>query len=141
VEAEKTAEAVDVTEKQLLWEYIQAKGVRDSFKSQYDNAKAGCEVKERELIEYLESSGATATKRYKDLGYAQIPKPRLYASCRQENMDKLFAFLKAQGREDLIKTTVMPQSLSSFASECVSEGVEMPDVVNYYFKSSIRLYS
>ena len=52
----------------------------------------------------------------------------------------MFEFLQAQNREDLIKTTVMPQSLSSFTSECIEQGIEIPEFITYYLKPSIRLY-
>ena len=89
----------------------------------------------------MESNSAVATAKYEGIGYAQIQKPRLYASCKEENMERLFEFLKEQGREDLIKTTVLPQSLSSFTSECIETGAEVPEFVSYYLKPSIRLYS
>lgn len=43
--------------------------------------------------------------------------------------------------EDLIKTTVLPQSLSSFTSECIENGDEIPECISYYLKPSLRLYS
>ena len=36
---------------------------------------------ESRLIELLESNSAISTAKYEGLGYAQIQKPRLYASC------------------------------------------------------------
>jgi len=91
--------------------------------------------------EFLEANGAVSTAKYEGMGYAQIQKPKLYASCRQENMDRLFDFLKEQKREDLIKTTVMPQTLSSFTKECIEGGVEVPEFISYYLKPTIRLYA
>jgi hypothetical protein len=98
------------------------------------------EQMESQLIEFLETNSAISTAKYEGIGYAQIQKPRLYASCRQERIEDLFEFLKQQNREDLIKTTVMPQSLSSFTKECIEDGIEVPECINYYLKPTVRLY-
>lgn len=129
------------TERDLVLQFKCAKEKRDRMKESLKDAQAEYDLAESRLIEFLESNSAVSTAKYEGLGYAQIQKPRLYASCRQENMDKLFSFLKDQQREDLIKTTVMPQSLSSFTKECIENGIEVPECINYYLKSSIRLYT
>jgi len=128
------------TERDLVLQFKCVKEKRDSMKESLKDAQAEYDSAESRLIEFLESNSAVSTAKYEGLGYAQINKPRLYASCRQENMDKLFSFLKDQQREDLIKTTVMPQSLSSFTKECIESGLEVPECINYYLKSSVRLY-
>lgn len=129
------------TERDLVLRFKRAKERRDDLKECLQNAQEEYEQAESRLIEFLEAHSAVSTARYEGLGYAQMQKPRLYASCRQENMDRLLSFLKEQQREDLIKTTVMPQSLSSFTSECIEQGVELPEFVTYYLKLSIRLYN
>lgn len=129
------------TERDLVLRFKLAKERRDDLKDCLQNAQEEYEKAESRLIEFLESHSAVSTAKYEGLGYAQMQKPRLYASCRQENMDELISFLKAQRREDLVKTTVMPQSLSSFTSECIEEGVELPEFITYYLKPSIRLYN
>jgi hypothetical protein len=111
------------------------------MKEALKQAQEEFEQEESRLIEFLEANSAISTAKYEGIGYAQIQKPRLYASCRQEDMDRLFDFLKEQDREDLIKTTVMPQSLSSFTKERIEEGLEVPEFINYYLKPSIRLYA
>jgi hypothetical protein len=127
-------------ERDLVIQFKCAKEKKDALKEDLKNAQEEFDKAESRLIEFLESNSAISTAKYEGLGYAQIQKPRLYASCRQENMDDLFQFLKEQEREDLIKTTVMPQTLSSFVSECIEEGREIPEFINYYLKPSIRLY-
>lgn len=131
---EKTAE------RDLVLQFKLAKEKRDDFKESLKNAQEELDRTEARLIEFLEAHAAVSTAKYEGLGYAQIQKPRLYANCRQENMEDLISFLKSLKREDLIKTTVMPQSLSSFTSECIERGVELPEFITYYLKPSIRLY-
>lgn len=129
------------TERNLVLRFKRAKERRDDLKDCLQNAQEEYEQSESRLIEFLEAHSAVSTAKYEGLGYAQMQKPRLYASCRQENMERLLAFLNEQKREDLIKTTVMPQSLSSFASECIEHGIELPDCITYYLKPSLRLYT
>jgi len=128
-------------ERDLVVQFKFAKEKLNNLKDELKQAQAEFDNAEALLIEFLESHSAISTAKYAGIGYAQIQKPRLYASCRQENMEKLFDFLHEQGREDLIKTTVMPQSLSSFASECIENCIEIPDFITYYLKPSIRLYA
>ncbi len=129
------------TERELLFQFKCAKERRDDFKAALDRAQEEFDKAESRLIEFLDANGAISTAKYEGMGYAQIQKPRLYASCRQENMDLLFDFLKGQQREDLIKTTVMPQTLSSFTKECIEAGIEIPEFISYYLKPTVRLYA
>ncbi len=129
-----------MTERKLLQDLKEAKDVRDRAKDAFEKATHLYNVREQRLLEHLENIEATSTARYEDLGYAMTPKPRLYASCIMSNQEELFKFLKKEGRSDLIKTAVNPQSLSSFATERIENGEEMPDFINYYFKQSIRIY-
>ena len=128
-------------ERELIVQFKQAKERRDQLKEDLKNVQEEYDRAEYALIEFLESKSAISTAKYESLGYAQIQRPRIYASCRQEDMDKLFSFLKEKQREDLVKTTVMPQSLSNFTKECIEGGVEVPEFIKYYLKSSIRLYA
>ena len=128
-------------ERDLVLKFKCAKEKRDALKEELKQAQEEYEKTEFVLIEFLESNSAISTAKYEGLGYAQIQKPRLYASCKEENMQVLFNFLKELNREDLIKTTVLSQSLSSFTSECIENGVDIPECINYYLKPSLRFYS
>ena len=96
---------------------------------------------ESSLIELLEANSAEATAHYDGLGHFKLMKPRLYASVTKENQDKLFSFLDEIGRDDLIKTTVMPQTLSTFVKERIENGEGIPPFVSYYLKPSLRLFA
>ena len=128
-------------ERDLVLQFKCAKEKRDALKEGLKQAQEEYEKIEFGLIEFLESNSAISTAKYEGIGYVQIQKPRLYASCKEENLQDLFDFLKDQCREDLIKTTVAPQSLSTFMSERIENGAEIPECVSYYLKPSVRLYS
>ncbi len=129
------------TERDLVLQFKCAKEKRDALKEGLKQAQEEYEKIEFGLIEFLESNSAISTAKYEGIGYVQIQKPRLYASCKEENLQDLFDFLKDQRREDLIKTTVASQSLSTFMSERIESGEEIPECVSYYLKPSVRLYS
>ena len=129
-----------VAERDLVLRFKTAKETRDKLKDSLKDVQAEYDKAESVLLEFLEANSAVSTAKYEGVGYAQMQKPRLYANCRQEDMEDLFDFLREQAREDLIKTTVMPQSLSGFVKECIEEGQELPEFINYYLKPSIRLY-
>ena len=129
-----------VTERDLLIEFKRTKDRLDALKDAQKQAQDDYDHAMFSLIEFLESRSAISTAKYQGVGYAQIQKPRLYASCTQDNLDNLFAFLRKEGRDDLIKTIVQPQSLSSFTKERIEDGKEIPECINYYLKPSIRLY-
>jgi len=128
------------SERDLLIEFKRTKERLKALKEAQKHAQADYDHAVFQLIEFLESHSAVSTAKYQGIGYAQIQKPRLYASCTEDNLEKLFSFLRQEGRDDLIKTIVAPQSLSSFTRECIENGIEVPECINYYLKPSIMLY-
>ncbi|MDX9702401.1 MAG: hypothetical protein RBU23_05070 [Candidatus Auribacterota bacterium] len=127
-------------ERDLLIELKRTKERLDALKDAQTQAQLDYDNAVFSMIEFLESHSAVSTAKYEGIGYAQIQKPRLYASCTQNNLDNLFTFLRDKGRDDLIKTIVQPQSLSSFVKECIENGIEVPECISYYLKPSIKLY-
>lgn len=96
---------------------------------------------ESALIELLEANSAEATAHYEGVGHFKLMKPRLYANVTKDNQEKLFAYLDQIGRQDLVKTTVAPQTLSTFVKEQIEAGAEVPEFIGYYLKSSLRLFA
>lgn len=98
---------------------------------------------EARLIEFLQLQGATTTAKYDGVGSFSVLKPRVYASFKKENERALFEYLTKEGRADMIKPTVHPQSLSSFVSECLENGKQLPkigdeELITYYSKTGLR---
>lgn len=108
-----------------------AKEAKTKAQTEYDRI-------ESQLVEMLETTGKDATAKYAGIGFCSLKKPTLYASCRKEYEDKLFEFLRNHGMESLIKETVNSRSLSSFISDVILEGKEVPDFISYYMKNSLR---
>ena len=92
----------------------------EGIKKKYNEAESA-------LIEFLESNEMKTTAKYEGVGSFTLNKPRLHASCKIEDNDKLFEFLREHGRGDLIKTRVHDGSLSSFVSELVKDGTKIPE--------------
>ncbi len=130
-----------LTERDLVIKFRDAKLKKDKADEAFEVARAEYDKCESELIEMLEARNATSTAKYEGIGHVSLAKPQLYASCRKEYEDKLFAYLSTQGRDDLIKQTVNPRSLSGFVKEIIDNGMTVPEFISYYLKSSARLFT
>lgn len=128
------------SERDLVYMFKEAKKVKDMCTVNLDEAKAKLQELESEIVEFLQDKQATSTSKFEGLGYVQLNKPRLYANCNNENMDQLLEYVKLRGRDDMIKTVVMSQTLSQFIGEMVENGEEVPKFVNYYLKPQVRIY-
>jgi hypothetical protein len=129
-----------MTERDLVAQFRDARAKLDMAKEQEAAASAELTKAETALLEHLEAHQATATATYDGLGYVKLQKPRLYASVAQENVAILLTHLKEAGREDLIRTTVNPQSLSSYVAERIEQGLAAPEGVTYFLKPILRIY-
>lgn len=129
-----------MTERDLVAQFKSAKAKLDETREQESLASAELTKAETALLEHLEATQANATARYDGLGYVKLQKPRLYASVAQEHLHGLLEFLKMEGREDLVKTTVNPQSLSSYVAERIEQGLAAPEGVSYFLKPQLRIY-
>lgn len=129
-----------MTERELLVAFKEKKDALEAAKEASKNAQAAYDMAEKAVVEHLTNIGAESTASYDGLGYAKMTKPTVYASCLKENEDKLKGTLKNMGRGDLIRETVNPRSLSSLVKEMLENGQTPPAEVNYYLKTSIRVY-
>lgn len=130
-----------LTERDLVIKFRDVKLKKEKAEDAFEDAKSEYDKCEKELIEMLEANNATSTAKYEGIGHVSLVKPQLYASCKKENEEKLFAFLNTQGREDLIKQTVNSRSLSGFVKEIVDGGMTVPEFISYYLKSAAKLFA
>jgi len=129
------------TERDLVQELKSAKEKVDELDLKLKSAKDEEMKAEAALIELMEANSAEATAHYEGVGHFKLMKPRLYANVTKDNQEKLFGYLNEIGRDDLIKTTVMPQTLSTFVKERIEEGQEIPEFIGYYLKPTLRLFN
>ena len=95
---------------------------------------------EYKLIEALNAEGKESSARYEGVGFVSLSKPQLFASYLKENEEAVFKFLQDSERADLIKPTVHTKSLSSYVSELIENGREVPACISYYLKPTLKLY-
>lgn len=129
-----------MTERELVFEYRSAKDEVDTLEDKIKIAKDRFDKAQTALVEELQTKGASQTAKYDGLGRITILKPLVGARSLDE--DKLFEFLRGNGREDLIKLTVHHKTLSSFVKEQLDagdDGIKLPDFIEYWFKTSTRL--
>ena len=55
---------------------------------------------------------------------------KVYANVKAENREAFMDWLRETGHEDLIKEQVHPSTLNAFAKEQISEGKELPEVLD-----------
>jgi hypothetical protein len=127
-------------ERDLLVVYKAARQELDATKEQLKEVQARYDEAETKMVEHLTAIGADATAKYDGIGYAKLQKPRVYASCLKENEDRLKAYLREKGREDLVREVVNAQSLSGYVGELIEAGKPLPDMVTYFLKQAVRLY-
>ena len=130
-----------ITERDLVEHFKAAKQAKGEAELALDNAKTEYVKAELAILELLEATGAETTARYEGLGYVRQMDPKLYASYAKENEADVFAFVKEQGRGDVIKETIHPGTLSSLVKELIEAGKPIPEgVITYYFKKTARLF-
>lgn len=133
-------QAVIKSEKELLEIFAAAKQRKEELEEELSKANAVYDRAKMELVEYLEDRDANRTARYEGIGYATLAKPRIYASCVEENKEKLFELVREKGREDLIKVQIHPSSLSSWIKELIEGNEAVPDFVSFHFEDQVRFY-
>ncbi len=129
-----------MTERDLLVVYKSARQELDATKEQLKQVQERYDKAETAMVEHLISIGANESSTYDDLGYCKMMKPRVFASCKIENLPALKAHLEKAGRKDLIKETISPAALSSYIGEVIDAGKAPPDMVSYYLKQTVKMY-
>lgn len=128
-------------ERKLVEDYSISYKEVEKLESMLKEASNRLEKAKEKLIEHFEASGIERTATYEGIGFISRMKPRLYASCIEENKPILFQHLRDEGRDDLIKEVVNPQSLSTYISELLENGKPTPECVSFVLKTGVRLYS
>lgn len=103
-------------------------------------ARAAYEKAVDEMLQHFDETGKSATAKYDGLGYIMEPKPRVYASVKEENFDAAKTYLIDSHREDLMKLTINAGSISAHVKELLSQGNPVPGCISYYLKRSINFY-
>mgnify|MGYP001611478069 FL=1 len=112
-------------ERDLLSQLKSAREHADALESQLREAHVAEESAVKAMTDYLEAKGASATGRYPGLGWAKMNAPRLFASYPKAQEEAVFTWLKAQGQESAIKTTVHPSTFSQVIGECLRSGTAL----------------
>lgn len=113
----------------------------EEYEKALELAKANMEQIKQALLDMFEANGTERTATYEGVGFITRSKPRLYASCNEENKQALFEELRATGRGDAIKEVVAPSTLSSWVSERIDAGQPVPEFISYVLKPGVRLYA
>lgn len=126
------------TERDLVLGLKHARDKKEELTYALKAANAEVNKLENQLIEALQASGATSTAKYDGVGSFTMLKPRVYASFNKEFETEMFEFLRSEGRQDLIKPSIHPKSLSAFVSEKLEKNESLPEFVTHYNAQTLR---
>ena len=129
------------TEKQLIEQFIHQKQFVDDLKLQLAEATKLRDDLEAKIIKNLMDDGKSATAKYDGLGHLTIVEEAAHASIEKGRQDDVKAYLREIGREDLIKETIAPASLSTYVRECLKTNSELPPGVSFYRGQHLNFYA
>lgn len=124
----------------LIESLVKLKAKKAALEAEAKEIESQADEVGRTLYEILNAQNKQSSATYESVGYAQICKPQIRASCPEEEKENLFSFLKKVKRSDLIKTSVDARSLSGFVGELIEEGKEIPPFIPYYLQPVMRVY-
>lgn len=130
-----------INEQELVSQYKAQNEAVKELEAKLKEADKALEETKAKLTELMQAQGKERTATYEGVGYVSLIKPKVRANCLEEFKPNLFEYLRYIGREDLVKETVNPQSLSSFVKEKLENGDSLPEFINYYLEPQIRFYS
>ena len=126
-------------ERELLFRFKTARDAVHLCDDALKSAREEERLAEAALIEDLEARRSSATGKY-DGVWAQINKPRLYASAPQDVLPQVLEWLRTHDHASAIKETVHPSTLSQIVGEQLQNGGEVPPGVTHYFKPQVAIY-
>lgn len=130
-------------ERELVFKLKELRAKADALEAELSEVTKEEMATEARLIELLQLNGATTTAKYDGVGSFSVLKPRVYASFKKDNEKAVFDYLTKEGRADMIKPTIHPQSLSAFVTECLENGKQLPklggeELITYYSKTGLK---
>ena len=91
----------------------------------------------QDLADFLTENGREATAKYKNVGVATMKSPKVYISFTKDKEDMVFEWVKEIGNGDIIKETIHNGTLTSICKERLSQGEELPEFINVFYKPQI----
>lgn len=131
---------MSLTEKDYVEKIITLKAKLKQLKDETTAIEKDLQRTIDELVDMMTIEGKTETATYDGIGFIKIREPRIFARCNSEYFEDLKSWLKSIGRDDVIKETVHPSSLSQVVKEYITEGKDLPEIISYYIKPQITVY-
>lgn len=129
------------TERQLIEQFLNSKRNVENLTDTLKEATRERDDIEAKLIKILQDEGKQATARYEGLGHIIVCTGAAHASIQKGMSDEVKSHLRNIGRDDLIKETIAPASLSSYVRECLSQNIEIPNGVSFYVPQFLKFYA
>jgi molybdenum cofactor biosynthesis enzyme MoaA len=128
------------TEQELLQAVLDARTEVDRIDDLLSAAKQVKEKAVTELVEYMDNRDLKSFKSA-TLGITAIRKETLYVSIDKEKHEEAMRWIQEDmGRGDMIKATIHNKTLSSFISDMLKKGEQIPqDLFKWFFKPEISI--
>lgn len=127
-------ELLDLSEFDLVKKLVGLKEQKSKAAEALEQLKSEYAAAEDEMFDYLSKRDIESTKVYEGLGRVSISGQKTMASIVEENKAQAFDWIRGIGRDELIKPTIHPGTLSSFVDELRNEGKDIPKFISYFFK-------
>jgi len=129
-------------EQELVIAIQKAQELKSSLKEKSTSCQKDLDKAQDELGALMEAQGKTTTAKYEGVGFVTLGTPKIRASYHKEDEAKVFEYLRGEGRDDMIKESVHPSSLSSFVKELIQvECKNPPDCINHYLQPQVKFFA
>ncbi len=127
-------------EKSLIAEFVRLNKEKDTMALQLKALTKKTEDIESQLMKLLEDDDKKASAKYEGLGHVVLVEGAAHASIEKGRQEDVIGYLKEQGREDMIKTTVASATLSVFVRDLLKMNQELPPGVTFYKPKWLNFY-
>lgn len=128
------------TERELVERFVAAETEVEQLKNQLKEANDRLEKANDDLLKLLDDDDKKSSAKYEGLGHVTKVDGAAQASIEKGRQEEVLQFLKENGREDMIKTTVAAPTLSTYVRECLKNNDPLPPGVTFYKPRWINFY-
>jgi hypothetical protein len=127
-------------EKALVTRFAELTDAVNTSKAYLAGLQEDLDKVEAELMQLMDDLGKKCSAKYNGIGHVTNVEPAPFASTIPGEEEKLFAALRAMGREDLVKLSVHSGSLTTLVRQCLKDGTPIPEGAKYYVKRRLQFF-
>lgn len=133
-------ETANDDERTLIIKFREAKNAVELLEDKLSLAKTELNAIENTLISLLEDDDKKASAKYEGLGHVVKIEGAAQASIEKGRQEDVLNYIKSIGRDDMIKTSIHPATLTSYVNQCLKQNEPLPQGVTFYRPKYLRFY-